>query len=59
MESFASLGINPGFIEKLNERDIRSPTPIQNLVIPPLLAGKNVIFRSATGTGKTFAYLLP
>jgi superfamily II DNA/RNA helicase len=51
--------VSPRFIEKLNERDIRSPTPIQNLVIPPLLAGKNVIFRSATGTGKTFAYLIP
>ena len=59
MESFASLGISPGFIEKLRERDIREPTPIQRLVIPPLLAGKNVLFRSATGTGKTFAYLIP
>jgi superfamily II DNA/RNA helicase len=59
MESFASLGVSPGFIEKLRERDIREPTPIQSLVIPPLLAGKNVLFRSATGTGKTFAYLIP
>ncbi|MDR0589747.1 MAG: DEAD/DEAH box helicase [Spirochaetaceae bacterium] len=59
MESFASLGISPGFIEKLMGRNIREPTPIQKLVIPSLLAGKNVLFCSAPGTGKTFAYLLP
>jgi superfamily II DNA/RNA helicase len=59
MDSFASLGVSPGFIEKLAERNIREPTPIQKLVIPPLLTGKNVLFRSATGTGKTFAYLIP
>ncbi|MDR2758700.1 MAG: DEAD/DEAH box helicase [Spirochaetaceae bacterium] len=59
MESFVSLGVSPGFIEKLTERNIREPTPIQRLVVPSLLAGKNVLFCSATGTGKTFAYLLP
>ncbi|MDR2068715.1 MAG: DEAD/DEAH box helicase [Spirochaetaceae bacterium] len=59
MESFASLGISPGFIEKLTARNIREPTPIQKLVIPSLLGGQDVLFCSATGTGKTFAYLLP
>jgi superfamily II DNA/RNA helicase len=49
----------PGFIRKLAERNIYHPTAVQKLVIPPLLAGKNVTFCSATGTGKTFAYLLP
>jgi superfamily II DNA/RNA helicase len=28
-------------------------------VIPPILAGESVLFSSATGTGKTFAYLIP
>jgi superfamily II DNA/RNA helicase len=32
---------------------------IQGQVIPLLLAGRNLLFRSATGTGKTFAYLIP
>jgi len=59
MDSFNELGINPFLIEKLKERSIVKPTVIQNLVIPNLLAGKSVVFRSATGTGKTFAYLLP
>jgi superfamily II DNA/RNA helicase len=59
MNSFNDLGINSAITEKLKERCIIKPTVIQNLVIPSLLAGKNLVFRSATGTGKTFAYLFP
>ncbi|MDR0323912.1 MAG: DEAD/DEAH box helicase [Treponema sp.] len=59
MNTFDNLGIHPQFIEKLKERSIVQPTAIQSLVIPRLLDGKNLLFRSATGTGKTFAYLLP
>lgn len=47
------------FIEKLKERSVVKPTAIQEIVIPRLFAGKDTVFRSATGTGKTFAYLLP
>jgi superfamily II DNA/RNA helicase len=43
----------------MKERSITEPTAIQKLIIPHLLSGKSAIFRSATGTGKTFAYLLP
>jgi superfamily II DNA/RNA helicase len=57
--SFNELGVDSCFIEKLKERSIEKPTAIQNLIIPRLLAGKSVVFSSATGTGKTFAYLLP
>jgi len=59
MNSFNELGVNSAAIEKLKERAIVKPTAIQSLVIPSLLAGKNLVFRSETGTGKTFAYLLP
>ena len=59
MNSFNELGVDTFLTEKLKERSIVKPTAIQNLVIPALLAGKSVVFRSATGTGKTFAYLLP
>jgi superfamily II DNA/RNA helicase len=59
MESFADLGVNSFFVDKLAKRGILNPTDIQRLVIPPLLSGRNVLFRSATGTGKTLAYLLP
>jgi superfamily II DNA/RNA helicase len=59
METFTDLGVSPVFIERLAVRSISQPTAIQRLVIPPLREGRKVIFRSATGTGKTFAYLLP
>jgi superfamily II DNA/RNA helicase len=58
-DSFTALGIESLLTEKLKERKIEKPTAVQNLVIPRLLAGKDTVFRSATGTGKTFAYLLP
>ncbi|MDR1239974.1 MAG: DEAD/DEAH box helicase [Treponema sp.] len=59
METFKALGVDPFFTGRLAERNIRTPTEIQKQVIPFLAAGEPVIFRSATGTGKTFAYLLP
>jgi superfamily II DNA/RNA helicase len=59
MEQFTGLGIAPFFAGRLGERGILSPTEIQKQVIPLLAAGENLIFRSATGTGKTFAYMLP
>ena len=58
-DTFDSLGLSPLFSEPLKERNILTATGIQRRVIPRLLAGESFIFRSATGTGKTFAYLLP
>jgi superfamily II DNA/RNA helicase len=57
--SFAALEVRPYFSARLGERNIYRPTDIQRKVMPELLAGRSVIFRSATGTGKTFAYLIP
>ncbi|MDR1398999.1 MAG: DEAD/DEAH box helicase [Treponema sp.] len=57
--TFADLGLSSFLVERLGVRGINAPTEIQHLVIPRVLAGENVLFRSATGTGKTFAYLLP
>ena len=44
---------------KLNEKNITSPTKVQEMVIPLLFQKKDILFESATGTGKTLAYLLP
>jgi superfamily II DNA/RNA helicase len=52
-------GINSFFSEKLYRKNIQTPTAIQKLVIPHILNRENILFRSQTGTGKTFAYLLP
>jgi superfamily II DNA/RNA helicase len=59
MNNFAALGVQEAFADRLALRSINLPTEIQRLVIPRLLDGKNIIFSSATGTGKTFAYLIP
>lgn len=57
--TFEQLGLAPLFIERLLERSFSKPTLIQERVIPVLLSRRDCMFQSATGTGKTFAYLLP
>jgi superfamily II DNA/RNA helicase len=57
--SFADLGVLPVFQARLKEREISGPTEIQERIIPKLEAGESLVFSSPTGTGKTFAYLLP
>ena len=54
---FAELSEN--LRKKLDALAISVATPVQNEVIPKILAGENLLFQSETGTGKTFAYLLP
>jgi ATP-dependent RNA helicase DeaD len=38
---------------------IHTPTPVQAAAVGPILAGRDVVAYSGTGTGKTLAYLLP
>jgi superfamily II DNA/RNA helicase len=57
--NFEQLGTAPCFIKCLEKRNIKEATDIQCKVIPRLTTGESVFFTSATGTGKTFAYLLP
>ena len=45
--------------QSLTSLGITSPTPVQAAVIPRIMQGENLLFESETGTGKTFAYLLP
>lgn len=46
-------------VDTLKTLGIAVPTPIQQQAIPLLLDGKDVIAQSQTGTGKTFAFILP
>jgi len=45
--------------DALDELGFRKPTEIQEVVIPKVLKGENVIGKSQTGTGKTHSFLLP
>lgn len=47
------------WVSVLAAKNITTPTPVQKAVIPALSEGRNVLFQSETGTGKTIAYLIP
>ena len=59
MSTFETLNIQELWIKKLQKQGIKQPTPIQEQAIPHLLAGRDLIGKAQTGTGKTLAFLLP
>ncbi|KAK4393502.1 DEAD-box ATP-dependent RNA helicase 16 [Sesamum angolense] len=58
-QSFEELGLDSRLVRALSKKSIEKPTPIQRVAIPLILEGKDVVARAKTGSGKTFAYLLP
>ena len=59
LTDFTTLGINRELTERLKGLGITVPTPVQAQTIGAVLAGRDVIVQSPTGTGKTLAYLAP
>ncbi len=58
-QSFDDLGLTPELRVAVAELGWERPTPIQALVIPPALAGRDLIGLAETGSGKTAAFGLP
>ncbi len=58
-KTFADLGLSPKLLEGIAKLGFEHPTKVQAQLIPPALAGKDVIAQSKTGTGKTAAFGLP
>ncbi|KGN37530.1 DEAD/DEAH box helicase [Knoellia subterranea] len=56
---FADLGVPTSLVRVLADRGITEPTPIQAATLPDSLAGRDVLGRGRTGSGKTYAFLLP
>ncbi|PQP34233.1 RNA helicase, partial [Desulfobacteraceae bacterium SEEP-SAG9] len=56
---FGMIGLCSELVQTLIEKGYNAPTPIQSELIPALLAGRDVIGQSQTGTGKTAAFGLP
>ena len=57
--TFGTLGVPASLVTVLAERGITAPTPIQEATLPDSLAGRDVLGRGRTGSGKTYAFLLP
>jgi superfamily II DNA/RNA helicase len=57
--SFADLGVSSAVVNALDARGIRTPFPVQRLVVGDVLAGRDVLVKSPTGSGKTLAFGVP
>src|SRR5690349_7931405 len=57
--TFADLGVPASLTRVLAERGITQPTPIQSATLADSIAGRDVLGRGRTGSGKTYAFLLP
>jgi superfamily II DNA/RNA helicase len=57
--SFADLGVSRPVVQALASRGVTKPFPVQRLVVPDVLAGRDVLVKSPTGSGKTLAFGLP
>ena len=57
--TFDHFGLSPDILRAVNEQGYEIPTPIQDQAIPLVLAGRDMMGRAQTGTGKTAAFALP
>ncbi|MFD7495658.1 DEAD/DEAH box helicase [Streptomyces sp. NPDC059832] len=57
--TFADLGLPEGIVRKLAQNGVTAPFPIQAATIPDALAGKDILGRGRTGSGKTLSFGLP
>src|SRR5256885_11513896 len=57
--TFDALGVPAPLVAVLDARGITTPTPIQAATLPDSLSGRDVLGRGKTGSGKTYAFLLP
>ncbi len=59
MQEFTDLGLSLAVAKAFASLGFEAPTEIQKLAIPAILERRDAYLSSATGTGKTFAYLAP
>lgn len=56
---FSSFKLHPKLVQKINDLGYAKATEVQAQVIPMMLAGRDIIAQSQTGSGKTAAFALP
>lgn len=57
--TFQDLNLNTPLLNALEDLKFETPTPIQEQAFSTIMSGKDVVGIAQTGTGKTFAYMLP
>ena len=57
--SFKGINLSEQMIKSLNRQGFTNPSEIQLRAIPKALKGETLMVQSATGTGKTLAFLVP
>src|ERR1700720_2725314 len=57
--TFASLGVPAPLVQVLAEDGITNPFPVQAATLPDALAGRDILGRAQTGSGKTLGFSLP
>ena len=56
---FAELGLSPEVLKAVARLGFEEASPIQSEAIPVMLAGRDIIGQSQTGSGKTAAFAIP
>ncbi|WP_410616289.1 DEAD/DEAH box helicase [Amycolatopsis sp. lyj-109] len=59
MSTFAELGLPTPLVAALATQGVTEPFPIQAATLPHTLAGRDVLGRGRTGSGKTYGFVLP
>jgi ATP-dependent RNA helicase RhlE len=57
--TFSDLNLNTPLLNALDDLGYTKPTTIQHKIFSVIMSGRDVCGIAQTGTGKTFAYLLP
>ncbi|NOT38283.1 MAG: DEAD/DEAH box helicase [Saprospiraceae bacterium] len=57
--TFKDFNLHPQLVQGIESCGYETPTPVQEIVIPAILAGKDLIVSAQTGTGKSASFLLP
>src|SRR6476659_6945143 len=57
--TFAEMGLRPEVMQAVTEMGFLDPMPVQKVVWRPMMAGRDVMVQSRTGSGKTAAFGIP
>ena len=57
--TFRDLNLSTQLLNALDDLGFETPTPIQEQAFSTVMSGKDVVGIAQTGTGKTYAYMLP